>query len=60
MRICVSRHIFVHLTQLENHKSEGGGGHKYTFLEIPLQWDPKNFKIRAIGATREKLLRQKP
>ena len=33
---------------------------KYTLLESSLNWDSKNFKIIAKGATREKLLWEKP
>ena len=40
----------------------GGGGQKYTFLERSglFTSSPKKLQIRAIGATREKLLQQKP
>ena len=31
-----------------------------TVLEMPIHWDSEIFKIRGIGATGEKVLRQKP
>ena len=35
-------------------------GQKYTFLKRSLHWVSKNIKVRAIPATRDKLLWQKP
>ena len=61
VRIGVPQHIFIYLALTWEMKIGGGGGRqKYTFLERSLYWEYKNFKIRAIWATREKLLWQKP